>query len=158
MRTKKNHTREILPDPKYNSVDVTKFINRVMLEGKKTIAQKHVYNALEILAEKTGKEPLEAFQTALDSIKPKVEVRSRRVGGAAYQVPMPVRGNRQFSLAVRWLVTEANKRSNSEFRTFGAKLAAEMFDAINEQGGAFKKKIDTHKMADANKAFAHFRW
>jgi small subunit ribosomal protein S7 len=158
MRTKKNYTKEVTPDLKYNSTSVTKLINRVMKDGKKSVAQTQVYNALEIIKEKTHQNEIEVFDAALESIVPKIEVRSRRVGGAAYQVPTPVKGKRAFALAVRWLVLEAAKRSNSEFHTFADKLAAELLDAASNQGGAVQKKLTMHKMAEANKAFAHFRW
>lgn len=158
MRTKQAKRRQVNPDPVYNSIVVTKLINRIMQRGKKTIAEKHVYNAFDQIKTKTKKNPLDIFEVALDNIKPKMEVRSRRVGGAAYQVPMPVRGTRAQSLALRWLVLEANNRPNKEYHTFGEKLAAEILDAANSQGGAIQRKITSHKMADANKAFAHFRW
>ncbi len=158
MRTKKNYHRDITPDPVYQSPEVTKLVNRVMVDGKKSVAQKQVYNAFEIVAAKTKQEPLMVFETALENITPKIEVRSRRVGGAAYQVPTPVKGKRAFALAIRWLVLEANKRPNSEFHTFADKLAAEIMDAMNNQGGSIQKKLTMHKMAEANKAFAHFRW
>lgn len=157
-RSKKAKIRPIDPDPKYNSRQITKLINRVMTQGKKTIAQKHVYQALEIIAKQENKEALEVFEIALRNITPQMEVRSRRVGGAAYQVPMPVKTRRGSSLAIRWLVNEANKRSNKEHRSFAEKLAAEIIDATKNEGGAIQKKITSHKMADANKAFAHFRW
>jgi small subunit ribosomal protein S7 len=158
MRTKKVKLRTIEPDPIYHSTAVTKLVNRVMKAGKKSIAQKQVYGALDILKEKTQQNPLEVFDTAMGNIMPKIEVRSRRVGGAAYQVPTPVRAHRASSLALRWLVIEANKRSNSEFKTFSEKLAAEILDAVENQGGSIQKKLTAHKMAEANKAFAHFRW
>lgn len=158
MRTKRAKKRSIKPDPIYNSYQVSKLINRIMQRGKKSIAQKNVYDAFDIIKKKTNKDPLEVFDTAIDQITPKMEVRSRRVGGAAYQVPMPVRGPRSFSLAVRWLILEANKRPNKEHHTFAEKLAAEIIDATNGEGGAIQRKTTSHKMADANKAFAHFRW
>lgn len=129
-----------------------------MFSGKKTVARKEVYKALELLKQKTGKEPLAALTEALENIKPQMEVRARRIGGAAYQVPSPVRGTRRDSLAIRWLITAAKARSSSEFHTFSEKLVAELTDALNNTGGAVKKKVDTHRMAEANKAFAHFRW
>ncbi|MGB9911427.1 MAG: 30S ribosomal protein S7 [Microgenomates group bacterium] len=150
--------RVLPPDPIYNSRLVTRLINRVMKDGKKTIAQKHVYKAFEIIKEKTGKNPLEIFTQALENIKPTMEVRPRRVGGAAYQVPMPVRGSRRESLAIRWLVLYARQRPNKEYHHFYEKLAAEIMDAFQNQGGAVKKKEEVHRMAEANKAFAHFRW
>lgn len=158
MRSKQAPRREVQPDAKYNSLEVAKIINRAMTRGKKTVAEKQVYNALEIIAEKSKKDPIEVLKLALDNIKPKMEVRSRRVGGAAYQVPMPVTPRRQFSLSVRWLVEVANKRPNSAHHTFADKLASEILDASKGEGGTIKKRDDTHKMADANKAFAHFRW
>lgn len=158
MRAKSAPHRSILPDPVYNSTQITKLINRVMKEGKKSVAQKQVYGAMKVIEDKTKQNPLEVFETAIKNITPQVEVRSRRVGGAAYQVPMPVRGARGFALAIRWLVNEATKRSNSEYHTFSEKLAAELLDALQNQGGAIQKKLTSHKMADANKAFAHFRW
>lgn len=158
MRTKKNYHRSIPPDPVYQSVEVQRLINRCMRDGKKTVAQKQVYQALILAGDQTKTPPLEIFAQAMQNITPKMEVRSRRVGGAAYQVPMPVRPNRAYALAVRWLVTEANKRKNAEYHTFAQKLAAELTDAVKNEGGAIQKKITTHKMAEANKAFAHFRW
>lgn len=158
MRAKTANRRTASPDYKYGSLEVAKLINRVMINGKKNIAQKHVYAAMEIAGKKLNLSPLDALMGALGNIKPKTEVRSRRVGGAAYQVPMPVSPRRQFSLSIRWLVENANKRSNSEFHTFGQKLAAEIIDATNNEGGAIKKRDDVHKMAEANKAFSHFRW
>lgn len=158
MRTKRAKTRLVKPDPVYNSVQVTKLINRIMQRGKKTVAQRQVYDAFKLIKKETGQDPLEVFDTAIDAIIPKMEVRSRRVGGAAYQVPMPVKGNRAYSLAIRWLVIEANKRSNKDHHTFSKKLAAEIIDATKNEGGAIQRKITSHKMAEANKAFAHFRW
>ena len=149
--------RQIDPDPIYNNRMLSQFINRIMKNGKKSTAQKQVYSALEIL-KKSHENPLEVFQVALKNVAPQMEVRSRRIGGAAYQVPAPVRGNRKTSLAIRWIIWEAQKRSNSEFKTFADKLAAELNDAYNEEGGAIKRKETAHKMADANKAFSHFRW
>ena len=158
MRTKKNYSKPIVPDVKYSSTSVTKLINRVMKDGKKSVAEKQVYLAMDIIKSKTNQESLEVFDLALENIVPKIEVRSRRVGGAAYQVPTPVKGKRAFALAVRWLVIEAHKRPNSEYHTFAEKLAAELMDAASNQGGAIQKKLTMHKMAEANKAFAHFRW
>jgi small subunit ribosomal protein S7 len=158
MRTKKAPIRKVLPDGKYGSEKITKLINYVMRDGKKSVAQKQVYMALEILAKETGKKPLEAFEEVIRIISPQMEVRSRRVGGASYQVPMPVRPKRSFSLALKWLVLEANKRPNKQFRTFSEKLAAEMLDALQNQGGAINKRNTSHRMAESNKAFAHFRW
>lgn len=147
--------REVMPDPMYNSKVVTKFINKVMWDGKKVTAQKIVYGAFDIVAEKTGRNALDAFQQALDNVTPTLEVKARRVGGATYQVPMEIRADRKQSLAIRWLVEYARKRNE---HGMDKKLAGEIMDAINQQGGAYKKKEDTHKMAEANKAFAHYRW
>ncbi len=158
MRTKRAQIRKISPDGKYGSVKVSKLINYVMKDGKKSVAQKQVYIALEKLATATGKKPVEAFEDVIKAITPQMEVRSRRVGGAAYQVPMPVKPRRGFALALRWLVLEANKRPNKMYHTFGEKLAAEMLDALSDQGGAVNRKNTSHRMAEANKAFAHFRW
>lgn len=158
MRAKKPRLHTVNPDPRYNSVEVTKLINRVMLDGKRSVAEKLVYRALDIVGEKTKEKPLDVLLLALSNIKPKTEVRSRRVGGAAYQVPMPVSPRRQFALSIRWLVTYANKLSNGEFHTFADKLAAEIIEAYQGTGSAIKKRDDVHKMAEANKAFSHFRW
>lgn len=158
MRTKRASIRSIQPDLKYDSVEVARLINYAMKDGKKTVAQKHVYEALEKLAKQEGKKPLEVFSEVIESISPQMEVRSRRVGGAAYQVPMPVKPRRSFALALRWLVQEANKRPNKQHTTFGEKLYAEMADALQNQGGAINRKETSHRMAEANKAFAHFRW
>lgn len=147
--------REVMPDPMYNSKVVTKLINKVMWDGKKVTAQKIVYGAFDIVKEKTGREPMDAFRQALDNVTPALEVKARRVGGATYQVPMEIRADRKQSLAIRWLVEYARKRNEHSMEE---KLAGEIMDAINGQGGAFKKKEDTHKMAEANKAFAHYRW
>ena len=147
--------REILPDPIYNSVLVTKLINTVMLDGKKGVAQKVVYDAFDIIKEKTEKDPLEAFTTAMDNIMPSLEVKARRVGGATYQVPIEVRPERRQTLGLRWLVGYARKRSE---KTMKERLANEIMDACNSLGAAVKKREDTHKMAESNKAFAHFRW
>ena len=147
--------RDVLPDPLYNSKLVTRLINSVMYDGKKGVAQKIVYDAFEIVKEKTGKDPLEAFEAAMENIMPVLEVKARRVGGATYQVPMEVRPERRATLGLRWVTLYARNRSE---RTMKERLAGEIMDAINEQGGAFKKREDTHKMAEANKAFAHYRW
>ncbi len=157
-RSKTIRKEPVQPDPKHKNRTITKLINRVMKSGKKTVAETQVYNALEIVAQKTGKDPLEILEIAIKNISPQMEVRSRRVGGAAYQVPVPVKPHRANSLTIRWLVNEANKRSNKEFHTFSDKLAAELIDATQGLGGAVQKKINSHKMAEANKAFAHFRW
>lgn len=158
MRTKSAKTRPATPDPLYGSTQVTKLINRIMRDGKKTVAEHEVYQALTVVKDKTAKPPMETFELALTNLTPKMEVRSRRVGGAAYQVPMPVRTHRALSLALRWLILEANKRPNAEYHTFADKLAAEIIDAAAGVGGAIQKKVTAHKMAEANKAFAHFRW
>jgi small subunit ribosomal protein S7 len=158
MRTKQAKRRETSPDGKYKSLLVAKLINRSMVSGKKSVAQKHVYQALQTVADKTNKKPVEALEEALRNITPQMEVRSRRVGGASYQVPMPVRARRGSSLAIRWLVIEANKRANAEYHTYGEKLAAELLDALNNSGGAIEKKLTSHRMAESNKAFSHFRW
>ena len=147
--------REILPDPMYNSVLVTKLVNSIMVDGKKCVAQKVVYGAFDIVREKTGNDPLEVFNTAIENIMPSLEVKARRVGGATYQVPMDVRPARRQTLGLRWLTTYSRARSE---RTMAERLAAEIMDAANNTGSAVKKREDTHKMAESNKAFAHFRW
>ena len=147
--------RDVLADPVYNSKLVTRLVNSVMLDGKKGGAQKIVYGAFEIVAEKTGKDALDAFTEALENIMPVLEVKSRRVGGATYQVPMEVRPERRQTLGLRWLTAYARTRSE---KTMKERLAGEIMDALNNTGGACKKRDDTHKMAEANKAFAHFRW
>ena len=147
--------RDVLPDPMYNSKLVTRLINNIMLDGKKGVAQKIVYGAFEIVNEKTGKDALEAFNEALENIMPVLEVKSRRVGGATYQVPMEVRPERRQTLGLRWLTAYSRNRSE---KTMKERLAGEIMDALNNSGGACKKREDTHKMAEANKAFAHFRW
>lgn len=157
-RAKQAPRREVQPDLVYNSTKVTKLINRIMRNGEKTVAMKQVYRAFDIIKDKYGKEPLDIFETAVKNVSPLMEVRSRRVGGAAYQVPVPVRAPRAFSLAVRWIVIEASKRPSSAFHTFSEKLAAELIDAAKNEGGAVGKKLIVHKQAEANKAFAHFRW
>jgi len=147
--------RVIPPDPVYNDVLVQRFINRLMVCGKKSVAEKIFYRAMEIVGERTKRNPLEVFHQALKNVMPVLEVRPRRVGGATYQVPMEVRPERRISLGIRWLVTSARKRGG---RTIIEKLAAEIMDAANNQGAAVKKREDTHRMAEANKAFAHYRW
>jgi len=147
--------REVLPDPIYNSKVVTKFINQIMLDGKKGTAQRIVYGAFDIIKEKTGKDPMEVFEEALNNIMPVLEVKARRVGGATYQVPMEVRPERRQTLGIRWLASYARSRGE---RTMKERVAGEILDAVNGLGGAFKKKEDTHKMAEANRAFAHYRW
>lgn len=147
--------RDVLPDPLYNSKLVTRLINNVMIDGKKGVAQKIVYSAFEIVKEKTGKDPLEVFEQAMENIMPVFEVKARRVGGATYQVPIEVRPERRQTLGLRWLTLYSRARSE---KTMRERLAAEILDAVNGVGGAVKKKEDTHKMAEANKAFAHYRW
>ena len=147
--------REILPDPIYGSVLVTKLVNSIMLDGKKGVAQKVVYGAFQIVEEKTGKSGLEAFQQAMENIMPAVEVKTRRVGGANYQVPIEVRPERRQTLGLRWLTNYSRARSE---KTMRERLAGEIMDACNNTGSAVKKREDTHKMAEANKAFSHFRW
>ena len=147
--------REVLPDPIYNSVLVTKLVNNVMLDGKKGVAQKIVYDAFAIVEAKESKNPLEVFTEALENIMPVLEVKARRVGGSTYQVPIEVRPERRQTLGLRWLTTYSRNRNE---KTMKERLANEILDALNNQGGAVKKKEDTHKMAEANKAFAHFRW
>jgi small subunit ribosomal protein S7 len=147
--------REILPDPKFGSVELAKFMNVVMLSGKKAVAERIIYGALEQIQAKTGKEPIEVFNTAINNIKPVVEVKSRRVGGANYQVPVEVRPVRRLALAMRWLREAAKKRGE---KSMDLRLAGELLDASEGRGGAMKKREDTHKMAEANKAFSHFRW
>lgn len=146
------------PDPIYQDKTISKLINKVMVSGKKSVAQNLVYTAFDQVKTKTKSEPLDIFNKALDNIRPKMEVRSRRVGGAAYQVPYPVRGSRQTSLALKWLIEAARSRANSQYHTFADKLAAEIIEAANNEGGAIKRKIEAHRMAESNKAFAHFRW
>ena len=147
--------REILPDPMYNSVLVTKLVNSIMLDGKKGVAQKVVYGAFDIIKTKTEKEPLEVFAQAMENIMPSLEVKARRVGGATYQVPMEVRPARRQTLGLRWLTAYARKRGE---RTMAERLAGEILDAANNTGAAVKKRDEVHKAAEANKAFAHFRW
>ena len=155
MRRTSAPKRDVLPDPVYNSVILTKFINQVMLDGKKGVAERIVYGAFEIVSEKTGKDALEAFTEALENIMPELEVKSRRVGGATYQVPMEVRPERRQTLGLRWLTTYARNRGE---KTMRERLAGEIMDSLNQTGGAVKKREDTHKMAEANRAFAHYRW
>ena len=147
--------REILPDPVYHSVLVTKLTNSIMLDGKKGVAQKVVYDAFSIIEEKTGKSPLEVFTTALDNIMPSLEVKARRVGGSTYQVPMDVRPERRQTLGLRWLTNYSRNRGE---KTMKERLAGEIMDAANNTGSAVKKREDTHKMAESNRAFAHYRW
>ena len=147
--------RDVLPDPLYNSKLVTRLINNIMYDGKKGVAEKIVYNAFDIIKEKTGKDPLEVFQTAMENIMPVLEVKARRVGGATYQVPLEVRPERRQTLGLRWLSTYSRARNE---KTMRERLAGEIMDAVNNTGSSVKKREDTHKMAEANKAFAHYRW
>lgn len=147
--------REVLPDPVYGTTVVTKLINQIMLDGKRGTAQRICYSAFDTIKEKTGKDAAEVFNAALGNVSPQLEVKARRVGGATYQVPMEVRPDRQVSLSIRWLITYARSRGE---KGMSNKLAAELLDAFNSRGGAVKKKEDTHRMAEANKAFAHYRW
>ncbi len=147
--------RELLPDPIYGSKQVTQFINRIMLQGKRGVAENIFYNAMSLVGEKSGKDPMEVFQTAIKNVMPVLEVKPRRVGGATYQVPVEVRAERRFALAIRWLVTYSQQRPE---KTMQEKLAGELFDASQNLGSSIKKKEDTHKMAEANRAFAHYRW
>jgi small subunit ribosomal protein S7 len=154
-RKKKTIDRGIAPDPKYNSVVLSKFVNRMMWEGKRSTSLRIVHDALGILQQKADKDPLEVFLKAIDNVKPIVEVKSRRVGGATYQVPVEIRDTRREALGMRWIINAARGRSGHGMKD---RLAAELLDAFNNTGTAFKKKEDTHKMAEANKAFAHYRW
>lgn len=147
--------RDVLPDPVYGSKLVTKLVNHIMVDGKRSISEKIIYGAFEIVAEKSGRDALEVFQEALENIMPVLEVKARRVGGATYQVPIEVRPERRQTLGLRWLTTYSRKRGE---RTMTDRLASEILDALNNSGGAVKKKDETHKMAEANKAFAHYRW
>ena len=147
--------RDIMPDPKFGNVDVSKFVNVLMISGKKSVAERTIYGAFDQITNKGGRDPLEVFAQALNNAKPMVEVKSRRVGGANYQVPMEVRSVRQEALAIRWLITYARSRGE---KGMVSRLAAEFLDAFHDRGGAIKKREDTHRMAEANKAFAHYRW
>jgi len=147
--------REILPDPLYNSQLVTKFVNVVMKDGKRSVAEKILYDALDTIRERTGDDPMKVFKRAVENVKPAVEVKSRRVGGSTYQVPVEVKPNRKLALSMRWLIQMAKGRGE---KTMRLRLANELMDAAENRGGAIKKKDDTHRMADANKAFAHYRW
>lgn len=158
MRRTKAKPRLVTPDPIYGDRLVTKLINRSMFDGKKSVAAKEVYRAFEIIKEKEGSDPVKVFNLALENIKPTMEVRPRRIGGAAYQVPQVVRGTRRDSLGIRWLVASANSKSNSEFRTYAEKLASEIIDASKGEGLSVKKRQEVERVAEANKAFAHFRW
>ncbi|MCK9211080.1 MAG: 30S ribosomal protein S7 [Ignavibacteriaceae bacterium] len=155
MRKKRAEKRYIKPDPKYNDMVVAKFVNAIMYEGKKSVARDIVYSAFDILEEKTKKPGVEVFKKAMSNVQPLIEVRSRRVGGATYQVPMEVRPERRIALAMRWIKTYARKRSE---KSMSVKLANELLAASNNEGSSVKKKEETHKMAEANKAFAHFKW
>jgi small subunit ribosomal protein S7 len=154
-RRRRPEKREILPDPKFGDVVLSKFMNSVMLDGKKSIAESIVYGALEAVEARAKKEPLGVFHDALNNVKPDIEVRSRRVGGATYQVPVEVRTERSQALAIRWLITAARNRSE---KTMAARLSAELMDAATNRGNAVKKREDTHRMAEANRAFSHYRW
>ena len=154
-RKKKTIDRDILPDPKHGNKLVSKFVNNLMFEGKKSVAENVFYAAMDQIAQKTGQDPVTVFKNAIDNVKPSLEVRSRRVGGATYQVPVEVRPSRRQSLAIRWLIQAARSRSE---RGMGNKLAQELIEASNNQGNSIKKKQDTHRMAEANKAFSHYRW
>jgi small subunit ribosomal protein S7 len=158
MRAKRAVIRDVAPDLKYGSVKVTRLINYVMNDGKRSVAQKQVYAALAQLEAEMKKPAVDILEDVLKAIAPQMEVRSRRVGGAAYQVPMPVRGRRAVALALRWMITEARKRSNKQYHSFAEKLVAEMQDALQGLGGSIQKRDSVHRMAEANKAFAHFRW
>ncbi len=147
--------REILPDPKHHSPLVAKFVNSLMRKGKKSTAESILYRSLDLIAKKTEEEPIKVFEKAIDNVKPVIEVKSRRVGGSTYQVPVEVRSGRRLSLSIRWVINYAKARSE---KTMEGKLAGELLDAANNRGSAIKKKEDTHKMAEANKAFAHYRW
>lgn len=155
MRRRKAPVREIMPDPIHGSKILTKFINKIMWDGKKSTAEKIMYSALDIIASRGEKTGIEVFDAAIENIKPVIEVKSRRVGGATYQVPVEVRPVRQLSLAIRWLTDAARKRNE---RTMAERLANELLEAANDKGSSFKKKEDTYRMAEANKAFAHYRW
>ena len=154
-RRRRPAKRTILPDPKYGNIVVSKFINSMMIEGKKGVAERAFYKALEFIGQRTQKDPIEVFINSLENVKPLVEVKSRRVGGATYQVPVEIRPERRQALAIRWIVTHSRNRSE---KTMFQKLAGELLDAFNNTGTSIKKKEDTHKMAEANKAFAHYKW
>jgi small subunit ribosomal protein S7 len=154
-RRKRAEVRDVLPDPKHKSVLVAKFINRLMYGGKKSVAENILYSALDLIEQRTGKDGIEVFEKAVENVKPFLEVRSRRVGGATYQVPVEVRPSRKQALALRWIIAFARQRSG---RSMAEKLAEELLAAANKEGASIKKREDTHKMAEANKAFAHFRW
>ncbi|MDD3002562.1 MAG: 30S ribosomal protein S7 [Candidatus Shapirobacteria bacterium] len=154
-----NKIREVLPDTIYSNVTVSKIINACMRDGKRTASEKQVYDALDLIKKEFPKEEvLEVLDRALENIRPKIEVRPRRIGGAVYQVPTPVRGNRQNSLALRWLIKAARAKANKQYHSFAQKLVAELLSALNNEGAAVNKRVEVEKMADANKAFAHLRW
>lgn len=157
MRSKKTYKKILIPDPIYGNRLLARLINRVMQSGKKRVAEGQVYKALDIIKEKGG-DPIKVFETALNNVGPKMEVRTRRVGGASYQVPTEVRGDRRVALSIRWIVEFAKNRSNKEYHTYAEKLAAELMDAEKNIGEAIKRRDTVQRMADANKAFAHFRW
>lgn len=154
-RRREAEKREILPDPKYNSKLISRFISVILKDGKKSTAERVFYGALDIIKDKTGNDPLKVFKTAMENVKPVLEVKPRRVGGATYQVPMEVKPNRRVALAIRWIVSYSRQRKE---KTAQERLAAELMDAYNNTGSSIKKKEDTHKMAEANRAFAHYRW
>ena len=154
-RRKRPTKRQVLPDPKFKSILVTKFINGLLKSGKRSVAEKNFYNAIDLIAEKSGAEGLAVFEKAVENVKPVLEVRSRRVGGATYQVPVEVRPDRGQALAIRWLIGSSRERSE---HTMEERLSGELLDAANNRGNAVKKREDTHRMADANKAFSHYRW
>lgn len=158
MRSGKTEKRILPPDPIYNSRLITRFINKVMRDGKRSTAQSLLYKALENIKEALKEDPVLVFEKAIQNVSPKMEVRPRRVGGASYQIPVEVRGDRKEALAIRWILDATKKRSNKDFHTFDKKLAAELMDAANSTGAAIKKKDDVQKIASANRAFAHFRW
>lgn len=158
MRGKAVSKRKITPDPIYSNRIISRLINNIMEDGKKAVAQKNLYNAFEKIKATTGEDPMAVFETAMKNVSPRMEVRPRRVGGASYQVPMEVRGDRKEALAIRWLLKATKERSSREYHTFADKLAAELLDASQNKGSAIKKRDDTHKMAEANRAFAHLRW
>lgn len=157
-RTGRVKKRILKPDAIYSNRLITRLINRIMKDGKKTVAQSLVYKTLEELKEKTGQDPIKVLETAITNVGPRMEVRPRRIGGASYQVPTEVRGDRRQALAIRWILLSAKKRASKDYKTFDKKLAAELLDASNNIGPAIKKRDEVHRMADANKAFAHFRW
>lgn len=158
MRSKKAPERVLTPDPIYSSKLISRIVNKLMISGKKSVAEKLVYQALEVIKEESKQEPLAILEKAIANVSPKMEVRPRRVGGASYQVPVEVRGDRKEALAIRWILAGAKSKSNKEFHSFDKKLAAELMDAANNTGLAIKKKEDTQKVANANRAFSHFRW